>query len=205
MGSQMKYIIATNNADKLREMTDILSKHAIDIISPAEAGYADDVDETGETFCDNARLKAVAACKATGMPAIADDSGLVVEALGGAPGVRSKRFGGGGLSGSELCGYLLKLMEGVEQRDAKFVCAVVCAYPGGEAFSVTGECSGSIALAPRGRGGFGYDPVFIASGMDKTMAELTQEEKNAISHRGAALREFAAVFEKRAKLQEETL
>ena len=190
----MKYIIATNNKDKLREMREILSEIGVEAESQSDAGIDVEAEETGATFFDNAKLKAEAVCKTAGRPAIADDSGLVVEALGGAPGIHSKRYGGGGLDSAGLCAYLLQRMENMEQRRAKFVSTIVCAYPDGSIISAQGECSGEITLTPRGHGGFGYDPVFLPENSAKTMAELTPDEKNAISHRGNALREFLSVL-----------
>ena len=190
----MKYIIATNNEDKLREMREILAGLGIEAISQSEAGIDVEVEETGSTFFENARLKAEAVCKAAQLPAIADDSGLVVEALGGAPGVHSKRYGGGSLDSAGLCAHLLQNMDGMEQRSAKFVSTIVCAYPNGSAISAQGECKGVITASPRGSGGFGYDPVFLPENSEKTMAELTPAEKHAISHRGNALREFVKVL-----------
>jgi XTP/dITP diphosphohydrolase len=190
----MKFIIATNNTDKLREMREILSGLSINAQSAFEAGLDIEVEETGETFHDNALLKARAICGASGFPAIADDSGLVVDALGGAPGVYSRRFGGGGLDGDGLCSYLLNKMKNMEQRSAKFVSCIVCAFPDGTVLSAEGECCGEITKTLRGEGGFGYDPVFLPAGSEKTMAEMLPDEKNKISHRGAALREFAGVL-----------
>ena len=186
----MKFVIATNNAGKLREMREILAGLGLETVSQAEAGIDVEVEETGATFIENATLKAEAACKATGLPAIADDSGLVVEALGGAPGVHSKRYGGGGLSEGGLYAYLLQKMNGLEQRSAKFVSSIVCVFPDGRLLSAEGECAGAITGSPRGSGGFGYDPVFQPEGSSRTMAELSPAEKNAISHRGKALRSF---------------
>ena len=190
----MKYLIATNNLDKLHEMREILSGLGIQAVSLSEAGLDVEVDETGSTFYENAKLKAEAVCKASKLPAIADDSGLVVDALGGAPGVRSKRFGGGGLDSAGLCAHLLSAMDGMEQRGAKFVSSIVCAFPDGSAVCAQGECNGEITDSPRGSGGFGYDPVFLPEGSDRTMAQLTPDEKHAISHRGNALREFVKVL-----------
>jgi XTP/dITP diphosphohydrolase len=192
----MKFVLATNNAGKLREMRGILRQFNIEAVSQGEAGADIEVLETGATFYENALLKAKAVCKATGLPAIADDSGLLVDALGGAPGIRSKRYGGG-LTDSGLCEYLLKNMENMEQRGAKFVCSIVCAFPDGDIVSAEGEILGDILYAPRGEKGFGYDPVFQPLGMDKSMAELSQDEKNAISHRAKALQSFLArIFQK---------
>jgi len=187
----MKFVLATGNAGKIREMREILQKLGIEAVSQQELGLALDVEETGSTFLENATLKAEAVCKAANLPAIADDSGLVVEALGGDPGVYSSSYGGDGLDDADRYRYLLKNMENMEQRAAKFVSIIVCVFPDGQVVSAKGECHGEIAFEPRGEGGFGYDPVFLVNDTGKSMAELTPEEKNAVSHRGIALREFA--------------
>ena len=186
----MKFILATTNAGKIREMREILSELGIETATRKEMGIYANVEETGSTFMENALLKAEAICEISGLPAIADDSGLVVDALGCEPGVRSSSYGGEHLDDHERCMYLLKKMENMEHRSAKFVCTIVCAYPNGNIISAHGECLGEIALSPRGAGGFGYDPVFIVQGIGKTMAELFPEEKNALSHRVSALREL---------------
>lgn len=186
----MKFVLASNNRKKLIEMSDILSGLGIEVISLSEAGVTDSPEETGVTFAENALIKADAACKATGMPSIADDSGLVVDALGGAPGVYSARYGGPGLSDEQRYMLLLKNMEGKEQRDARFVSSIACRFPDGTLITAEGICPGTIMHAPAGTGGFGYDPVFCVAETGKGMAELTAEEKNAISHRGRALRTF---------------
>ena len=129
--------------------------------------------------------------KVKNLPAIADDSGLMVDFLGGAPGVRSKRYGGEGLHDGDRNALLLKNMEKVEQRGAQFVSSIVCVFPNGDIVAAEGMCQGSILSAPRGTGGFGYDPVFYVNSAGKSMAELTPEEKNSVSHRGNALRLFA--------------
>ena len=183
-----KFVLATNNPGKIQEMRAILSELQLDVVSLKEIGIDIYVEETGSTFMENAALKAKAICDASGLPAIADDSGFAVDALGGAPGVYSSSFGGEHLSDSERCDYLLNIMENMEQRSAKFVSTIVCVFPDGEVISAQGECLGEIVTSPRGTGGFGYDPIFLANGMDKTMAELLPEAKNALSHRGKALR-----------------
>jgi len=188
------FVLATANPGKIREMRDILSEFGIDITTRDALGIDIDVEETGASFLENASLKAKAICKATGLPAIADDSGLCVEALGGAPGLYSSSFGGDNLDDKGRRDYLLEKMKDMEQRSAKFVTTIVCAFPGGDTLTATGECGGMIALSPAGSGGFGYDPVFIADGYNRTMAELTPGQKNEISHRGKALRAFAALL-----------
>jgi len=187
----MRFVLATANPGKLREMQEVLSPLGIEVISRDELGIDITVEETGSTFYENALLKAKAICQVSGMPAIADDSGIVVEALGGAPGLYSSSYGGDLMTNEERCDFLLKNMEGMEQRGAKFVCTIVCLYPDGSLISAYGECPGELALSPRGKNGFGYDPIFIASGTDKTLAELLPDEKHRISHRGKALRQFA--------------
>ena len=185
------FVLATTNPGKIGEMREVLSAYGLETISLAEIGINVDIEETGSTYIENASLKAAAICEASGLPSIADDSGLEVDALDGGPGVYSRRYGGGRLSDAEQCDYLLKNIKNTEQRSAKFVCIIVCAFPGGKIISAHGECSGSIAPQPCGTSGFGYDPIFFVNGAGKTMAELSPEEKNAISHRGIALRELA--------------
>ena len=189
----MRYVLASANPGKVREMRDIMSELGVEVVSRDELGVNIDVEETGDTFFENARLKAVALCAETGLPSIADDSGLVVEALGGEPGVYSSTYGGESLSNDERNEYLLEKMRYMEHRSAKYVCTIVCAYPDGSIITSNGECRGEIARFPSGKSGFGYDPVFYIQELGKTMAELTPEEKNAISHRGAALRAFAEI------------
>ena len=193
----MAFVLATANPGKISEMREILSGLGFEVVTRDELGIDIEVEETGATFAENALLKAAAICKATGLPAIADDSGLMVDALDGEPGVYSSSYGGEGLSDSEQCLYLINAMKNMEQRSAKFVCTIVCAFPDGSILSAVGECHGEILYAPQGSGGFGYDPVFVVGNLGKPMAELTLEEKNRVSHRGAALREFAAILEKR--------
>ena len=183
-----KFVLATENQGKIREMRDILSEFGIQVLSRKEVGIDIHVEETGLTFEQNALLKAEAICKASGLPSIADDSGLEVDALDGEPGVYSSSYGGEHLNDTRRCDYLIKKMKNMEQRSAKFVCTIVCAYPDGRNITVKGECFGEIMTSLRGTGGFGYDPVFLVKGTDKSMAELAPEEKNALSHRGNALR-----------------
>ena len=193
----MIFVLATNNPGKIREMQEILPEFGIKFVTRKEVGIDIEIDETGSTFLENATLKAKAICSLSGLASIADDSGLMIDALDGAPGVYTSSFGGEGLSDSERCDYLLQQLKDKKQRNAKFVSTIVCAFPDGEVISAYGECCGKIADAPTGSGGFGYDPVFIAEGFCKTMAELTPDEKNTVSHRGAALRKFAHLFRER--------
>ncbi len=186
-----QFVLATHNPGKLAEMKRILSGLGVEVISPAEAGVEVDVEETGTTFAENAMLKARAVCAAAGLPAIADDSGLCVDALNGGPGVYSARYGGEELDDRGRYMLLLECMRGQTTRAAHFSCAVACAFPNGDTLEAEGRCDGSIAFAPIGEGGFGYDPVFLAPGKGKTFGQLTAEEKAEISHRGKALAAFA--------------
>jgi len=193
----MRYALATANPGKIKEMQKILSGLDIEVVTRENLGIEIEIEETGTTFLENAKIKAAAICKASGLPSIADDSGLIVDALGGRPGVYSSSFGGEKLTAEERCDYLLKKMESfksTEQRSARFACTIVCAFPDGDIISAAGECEGSIAFKPSGSGGFGYDPVFIPEGNNKTMAELLFEEKNKISHRGKALGNFSELL-----------
>ena len=189
----MTFVLASNNEGKLAELREILSGLGLEVISQRQAGLSLSVEETGATFEDNALLKARAACDALGLPAIADDSGLEVAALGGAPGVYSARYGavdGLELSSEERNALLLRNTEGAEDRRARFVSAIACVFPDGTVLHARGEVAGELLREPRGDGGFGYDPVFYLPELKKSMAELTPEEKNAVSHRGRALRLF---------------
>ena len=191
----MRFVLATHNPGKLREMGEILKDFGIEVVSPKDLGITVDVEETGSTFAENAMLKAKAICKAADLPAIADDSGLCVDALNGAPGVYSARYGGEGLDDRGRYMLLLSSLRGAPTRAAHFACAVACAFPNGDTLTAEGRCDGSIAYAPLGEGGFGYDPVFLLPGTGKTFGQLSQEEKSAVSHRGRALKDFAGKLE----------
>lgn len=188
----MKLILASNNKKKLRELGEILSDMDVELLSQREAGCDFEVEETGTTFAENAYLKAKAVADATGLAAVADDSGLMVEALNGEPGVYSARYAPGGheASDKEKYEYLLSKLVNVEHRAAKFVSSICCILPDGSIIRTEGECRGDILREPAGEGGFGYDPVFMPQGYDRSMAELGTEVKNRISHRANALREF---------------
>lgn len=188
----MKLILASNNKKKLLELREILSDMDVELVSQREAGCDFEVEETGTTFDENAYLKAKAVVDATGIAAVADDSGLMVEALGGEPGVYSARYSPGGHDASdrEKYEYLLSKLQHEEQRAARFVSSICCIFPDGRIIRTEGECRGEILREPAGEGGFGYDPVFKPEGYDKSMAELGGEVKNQISHRANALREF---------------
>lgn len=194
------FIIATHNVKKLAELERILAPLGISVQTASQAGFTlPEVDETGTTFAENARLKAESAMRATGRPAVADDSGLVVDALGGAPGVYSARYAGPDAGDRDRYEKLLRELADVpdDRRTARFVSAVCCVFPDGTSIDVTGACEGRIARAPRGDGGFGYDPVFLVG--DRSYAELTAAEKDEISHRGRALRALQDALRRRMK------
>ena len=191
----MKLVLASQNKKKIKEMNEILAQLGVEVMSQAEAGVNVDVEETGTTFEENSLLKAKAVMEASGLPAIADDSGLCVDCLNGAPGVYSARYGGEGLDDTGRYKLLLENMRGQMPRTAKFVSVITCCFPNGDVITARGECPGTIAFAPMGEGGFGYDPVFFVPQLKKTFAQLTAEEKNAISHRGRALEVFKVKLE----------
>ncbi len=185
----MKLLIASNNKGKWKEIQQLLGHLYQQIFTPADLRLTLEVEENGETFLDNARAKAHAFAKASEMHALADDSGLCVDALEGAPGVFSARFSGKTATDEENNAYLLRCLQNVPaaRRQARFVCCVVLATPQGAEVSASGICQGEILFAPRGEGGFGYDPLFFVPALGKSFAELTRQEKNQISHRGRAL------------------
>ena len=187
----MKLVLASKNEKKLKEMNDILSALGVEVCLQSDVGVDVDVEETGTTFEENSLLKAKAVMEASGLPAIADDSGLCVDALNGAPGVYSARYGGEGLDDRMRYKLLLANMPRGAARTAKVVSVSTCCFPNGAVLTARGECPGTIAFAPMGEGGFGYDPVFFLPKLKKTFAQLSPEEKNAISHRGKALEAFA--------------
>ena len=195
----MKLVLASKNAKKLKEMNEILSGMGVEVCSQADAGVDVNVEETGTTFEENSLLKARAVMGRSGLPAIADDSGLCVDALNGAPGVYSARYGGEGLDDAGRYRLLLANMPKGQARTARFVSVITCCFPNGDVLTARGECPGTIAYAPMGEGGFGYDPVFFLPKLKKTFAQLTAEEKNAISHRGRALEAFQAKLEEYLK------
>ena len=193
----MKYIIATHNMKKRNELARILEPLGVEVLTAEQAGIElTDVEETGTTFEENARLKSESGCKETGMPCIGDDSGLMVDALDGAPGVYSARYAGDHGNDPANIALLLENMKDVpdEKRTARFMCTVCCTYPDGSEIVVSGKCEGKIGYEPKGDGGFGYDPVFMVG--DKSFAELTAEEKDKISHRGNALKALAEALAK---------
>ena len=186
----MRLVLASNNQGKLKEMRAMMSEMGYEIVSQKEAGLELEVEETGTTFLENAFLKAEAACALSGLPAVADDSGLVVEALGGEPGVYSARYAGEDKTDRERNLYLLEKMKNEEHRDAKFVSEIACVFPNGDRLSARGECSGVIIDEERGESGFGYDPTFLFPELGLTRAEISPETKNRISHRAKAMEAF---------------
>ena len=191
-------ILASNNAHKAAEFRAILADFGEEIIPQREAGCDFEVEETGTTFEENAYLKAAAVTRATGQPAIADDSGLEVDALGGEPGVYSARYTGNHEDTDEdRNNYLLKKLGDtpLEQRTARFVSCICLTFPNGDVLRARGTMEGKILFAARGHNGFGYDPLFQTDGYDRSNGELTPEEKNAISHRGKALRKIREELE----------
>ena len=190
-----KFVLATHNPGKLKEMGAILAQFGVEVVSPRDLGLTVDVEETGTTFAENAMLKAKAICAAAKLPAIADDSGLCVDALNGGPGVYSARYGGEGLDDKGRYMLLLNSLRGQSTRTAHFTCAIACAFPNGDTLTAEGRCDSTIAYAPMGEGGFGYDPVFFVPELKKTFGQLTAEEKSAISHRGRALESFIGKLE----------
>ena len=191
-----RLLIATNNAHKVAEFRRLLADAGVDLTTPAELGLDLDVEETGETFEQNARLKARAFRDASGLPSLADDSGIEVDALGGRPGVRSARYGGDGLDDEGRVRLLLAELEDVpaERRSCRYRVVLVLAEPGGRERVAEGACEGSVAFGPVGDNGFGYDPVFLAPAYGRTVAQLDPAEKDAISHRGEAARRMAAML-----------
>jgi len=191
-------LIATNNPGKVREYRELLADLPVEITFPAQEGLLLTVEETGETFEANARLKALAYSRASGLPALADDSGLEVDALDGAPGVHSARYAGPEADDTDRYRKLLAALADVPagQRSARFRCVVALARPDGTVQTAAGTCEGRIAFAPRGEHGFGYDPVFIVAGYGgRTMAELAPETKNRISHRARAVQAARTIFD----------
>ena len=197
----MKVVVASGNAKKLAELQGLAKGLPVEVLSPAQlGGDLPDVVEDGESFEENAEKKALAFARAYGLPAIADDSGICVDALGGAPGTRSARYSGEEDAADRDArnnAKLLRALAGVPEarRTARFVCALSLAHPDGRAHTVVGEWEGLVTFAPRGSGGFGYDPLFLIPHRGVTSAELEPEEKGRLSHRGAAMRKLRAHLE----------
>jgi len=192
----MKLVIASDNKGKLREFRELFRDFDVELLSKKEAGFTEEIDENGTTFAENARIKAETVMRATGLPALADDSGLCVDALGGAPGVYSARYTGNHNDTDEdRYRLLLKNMEGTADRRARFVCAMCCVFPNGDIISAHQTMEGFILYEPVGANGFGYDPIFQPEGCSVSSSQLTAEKKNDISHRGKAVREFMRKWE----------
>ena len=203
--SMPKLLLATKNRAKAQEYLLLLQGLSFELTNLAEQGIEIEVSETGDTLEQNATLKAQAYASLSNLLALADDSGLEVDALGGEPGALSARYAGANASDEDRVERLLKRLEGVpwEKRKARFKCVIAIASPGGKVELCRGECQGIIALSPKGENGFGYDPVFYLPERGKTMAELSMEEKNEISHRGVAARRARQVLERHIAQQKE--
>ncbi len=183
-----RLLLATGNKHKLDELKSLFQDLPYELVSPSEIGIDTRVDESGSSFEENARLKAVAFAASSHLLSLADDSGLEVDALGGEPGVLSARYAGIDATDAKRIDFLLSRLKGIPEgkRRATFRCVIAIAKPEGNVHLFTGECRGIIAFKPGGKGGFGYDPIFYLPQLSKTMAELPQKEKNGISHRGRA-------------------
>lgn len=195
---QHKLLLATNNQAKLREYKSLLLNLPYELVTLAEQGISVVVNEVGESLEENARLKATVSAEKSQLLTLADDSGLEVDALGGEPGRLSARYAGENASDRERVSYLLARLNGVpwEKRTARFRCVIALATPDGKVEFCSGECQGFITFAPRGKHGFGYDPVFYLTELDKTMAELPPALKNQVSHRGQAARQVYQALER---------
>jgi XTP/dITP diphosphohydrolase len=189
MGDRL--VIASHNPGKVREIGDLLRSFTVDLVSVGELGLPEP-DETGETFIANAEVKATAAAQGAALPALADDSGLVVPALGGAPGVLSARWAGPSKDFRTAMSRVERALAGIDDRRAQFVCALVLAWPDGHRECFKGVVHGRLVFPPRGGRGFGYDPIFIADGCDITFGEMDPAEKHRISHRADAFRKMIA-------------
>lgn len=196
MAEKIIIVLATGNQGKLKEFKELLKDFPVDLRSLADFGPIPPVVEDGETFDDNAYKKASFTAKVLGIPAIADDSGLVVDALEGAPGVYSARYAGEDATDQDNIKKLLTELEETENRKAAFECVISIAVPSGPALTYEGRCEGEITKAPQGEGGFGYDPVFYSPDLGKTFAEADSAAKNKVSHRGKALAEMTMEFDK---------
>ncbi|MGD9042287.1 MAG: XTP/dITP diphosphatase [Desulfobacterales bacterium] len=196
MGSEIPLVIATSNPGKVAEMRDLLTGFPVQLKSLTDFGPIPAVEEDGETFDENAYKKASFTARILGIPALADDSGLVVEALDGAPGVLSARYAGENATDQQRMAKLLKEMQGQTHRQAAFECVLSIAVPSGPALTYEARCEGLIAEQPVGQGGFGYDPIFFYPPLKKTFGQMTRAEKSRVSHRGKALNELKQEFDK---------
>jgi XTP/dITP diphosphohydrolase len=192
-----KLLLATNNQGKVEEFRSLLDGCGCDLVTPAALGLKFEVDENGSTYAENARLKALAGVRASGLLTLADDSGLEVKALGNEPGIRSSRYAGENASDKDRVRFLLSKLRNVpeSQRQASFRCVIALAWPDGRVDLCEGRCDGLIISEPRGEAGFGYDPVFYFPEFGCTMAELTAQTKNRVSHRGRAARQACALLQ----------
>jgi len=197
-----RLLLATNNQGKARELKALLRGLPFELVLPGELGITTEVEEAGSSLEENARLKATVLARESRLLALADDSGLEVDVLGGEPGPLSARYAGEGASDKDRVEYLLAKLKGVprEKRTARFRCVIAIAEPGGKVGLCSGECQGLITFGPRGEKGFGYDPVFYFPGLDKTMAELPLDIKNKVSHRGEAAREAVKYLRRKYNL-----
>lgn len=193
-----RLIIASNNQGKIREFRELLSPYGFEVLSMREAGFTDEIVEDGETFEENAHIKAKAVFDAVHLPTMADDSGLEIDFLNGAPGVYSARYAGEGASDKDRCKKVLDEMHGVahELREARFVCSIYFIYDEDDEYSVNGEVRGFIGDKPVGRNGFGYDPIFMIN-EDESMATIAEDEKNKISHRANAFRQLSEILKEK--------
>ncbi|MBW1840613.1 MAG: XTP/dITP diphosphatase [Deltaproteobacteria bacterium] len=196
MQNLITLVIATRNQGKTAEIRDLLQDFSIEIKNLDDFGPIPVTEEDGDTFDENAYKKASFAARVLGLPALADDSGLMVDALGGAPGVLSARYGGENATDAQRCARLLEEMKDKTNRRAAFECVISIAAPAGPALTYEARCDGLLSEKPAGTNGFGYDPVFYYPSLEKTFAELTREEKNRVSHRGKALMELRKEFDK---------
>ena len=196
MNELISIVIATRNKGKTAEIREMLKDFDVNIKSLDDFGPIPEIEEDGDTFDENAYIKASVTAKILGMPALADDSGLIVESLDGAPGVYSARYAGETATDKQRCEKLLREMKGKTNRKAAFECVISIAVPSGPALTYEARCEGLIAEGPHGSNGFGYDPVFFFPPLKKTFAELTRTDKSRISHRGKALGEVKKEFDK---------
>jgi XTP/dITP diphosphohydrolase len=196
MKKQYPIVIATRNQGKILEITDILSSFPVVLKNLNDFGPIPPVEEDGITFSDNAYKKASVTAHYLGLPALADDSGLIIEALDGAPGVYSSRYAGENATDTQRCQKVLDQMKGKANRKAVFMCAITIAVPSGPALTYEERCEGLIIDKPRGQNGFGYDPIFYYPPLKKTFAELSRNEKSLVSHRGKCMRELRDEFDK---------
>ena len=200
-----RLLLATYNKGKIREFQSLLKGVPFELVTPAQQGIDLEVEETGSTFEENARLKALAFAKASGLLTLADDSGLEVDALNGEPGVRSSRYAGTRATDTDRINFLLAKLKDIppQKRSAHFVCVIAIAFPDGRIEICSGRCDGLIISEPRGKKGFGYDPVFYFPELKRTLSELSMEVKNRVSHRAQAAREAKKVLNRLINLQSE--